>query len=102
MNVERRIPKVLVVVSLGLLLLVPAGSGAQTEPGRLRDVKVTSRKESVTVFVKTSREPHYTAELVDSPTRLVVYLGDTVYAWRKTPRSISMEPLRQSHVRRRQ
>src|SRR5499425_1725084 len=95
MNVERRIPKVLVVVSLALLLLVPAGSGAQTEPGRLSDVKVTSQKDSVTVFVKTSREPHYTADLVDSPTRLVVDLEDTVYAWRKTPLSIGMEPLKQ-------
>src|SRR5499426_123191 len=95
MNVERRIPKVLMVVSLALLLLVPAGSGAQTEPGRLSDVKVTSQKDSVTVFVKTSREPHYTADLVDSPTRLVVDLEDTVYAWRKTPLSIGVEPLKQ-------
>jgi len=95
MNVERRIPKVLMVVSLALLLLVPAGSGAQTEPGRLSDVKVTSQKDSVTVFVKTSREPHYTADLVDSPTRLVVDLEDTVYAWRKTPLTVGKEPLRQ-------
>src|SRR5262249_35644785 len=95
MNVERRIPKVLVVVSLALLLLVPAGSGAQTEPGRRGEVKVTSQKDSVTVFVKTSGEPHYTADLVDSPTRLVVDLEDTVYAWRKTPLSIGMEPLKQ-------
>ena len=95
MNVERRIPKVLMVVSLALLLLVPAGSGAQTEPGRLSDVKVTSQKDSVTVFVKTTREPHYTADLVDSPTRLVVDLEDTVYAWRKTPLSIGVEPLKQ-------
>ena len=95
MNVERRIPKVLTVVSLALLLLVPAGSGAQTEPGRLSDVKVTSQKDSVTVFVKTTREPHYTADLVDSPTRLVVDLEDTVYAWRKTPLSIGVEPLKQ-------
>jgi type IV pilus assembly protein PilQ len=95
MNVERRIPKVLMVVSLALLLLVPAGSGAQTEPGRLSDVTVSSQKDSVTVFVKTSREPHYKADLVDSPTRLVVDLEDTVYAWRKTPLSIGREPLQQ-------
>jgi type IV pilus assembly protein PilQ len=83
------------VVSLALLLLVPAGSGAQTEPGRLSDVTVSSQKDSVTVFVKTSREPHYKADLVDSPTRLVVDLEDTVYAWRKTPLSIGREPLKQ-------
>jgi type IV pilus assembly protein PilQ len=95
MNVERRIPKVLMVVSLALVLLVPAASGAQTEPGRLSDVTVSPQKDSVTVFVKTSREPHYKAELVDSPTRLVIDLEDTVYAWRKTPLSIGREPLKQ-------
>jgi type IV pilus assembly protein PilQ len=95
MNAERRIPKVLMVVSLALLLLVPAGSGAQTEPARLSDVTVTPQTDSVTVFVKTSREPHYKADLVDSPTRLVVDLEDTVYAWRKTPLSVGKEPLKQ-------
>src|SRR5262245_16177849 len=95
MNAERRIPKVLMVVSLALLLLVPAGSGAQTEPARLSDVTVTPQADSVTVFVKTSREPHYKADLVDSPTRLVVDLEDTVYAWRKTPLTVGKEPLRQ-------
>ena len=92
MNVERRIPKILMVVSLALLLLVPAGSGAQTEPARLSDVTVTGQKDTVTVFVKTSREPQYKADLVDSPTRLVVDLEDTVYAWRKTPLSVGQGP----------
>jgi type IV pilus assembly protein PilQ len=95
MNAERRIPKVLMVVSLALLLLVPAGSGAQTDPARLSDVTVTPQTDSVTVFVKTSREPRYKADLVDSPTRLVVDLEDTVYAWRKTPLSVGKEPLKQ-------
>ena len=83
------------VVSLALLLLVPAGSGAQTEPARLSDVTVTPQTDSVTVFVKTSRQPHYKADLVDSPNRLVVDLEDTVYAWRKTPLSVGKEPLKQ-------
>ena len=83
------------VVSLALLLLVPAGAGAQTEPARLSEVTVTPQTDSVTVFVKTSREPHYKADLVDSPTRLVVDLEDTVYAWRKTPLSVGKEPLKQ-------
>src|SRR6266850_2447329 len=95
MNAERRIPKVLMVVSLVLLLLVPAGGGAQTEPARLSDVTVTPQTDSVTVFVKTSREPHYKADLVDSPTRLVVDLEDTVYAWRKTPLSVGKDPVKQ-------
>jgi len=95
MNAERRIPKVLMVVSLVLLLLVPAGGGAQTEPARLSDVTVTPQTDSVTVFVKTSREPQYKADLVDSPTRLVVDLEDTVYAWRKTPLSVGKDPVKQ-------
>src|SRR2546427_3758608 len=95
MNAERRIPKVLMVVSLVLLLLVPAGGGAQTEPARLSEVTVTPQTDSVTVFVKTSREPHYKADLVDSPTRLVVDLEDTVYAWRKTPLSVGKDPVKQ-------
>src|SRR2546422_7473115 len=95
MNADRRIPKVLMVVTLVLLLLVPAGGGAQTEPARLSEVTVTPQTDSVTVFVKTSREPHYKADLVDSPARLVVDLEDTVYAWRKTPLSVGKDPVKQ-------
>jgi len=94
MNAERRIPMVLVIV-IALLLLVPAGSGAQTEPARLSDVTVTPQADSVTVFVKTSREAQYKADLVDSPNRLVIDLEDTVYAWRKTPLSVGRDPLKQ-------
>src|SRR5512145_3166044 len=95
MNAERRILMVLVVVGFALLLLVPTGSGAQTEPARLSDVTVTPQADSVTVFVKTSREPQYKADLVDSPSRLVIDLEDTVYAWRKTPLSVGKDPVKQ-------
>src|SRR6266566_8476552 len=95
MNAERRMPIVLVVVSLELLLLVPTGSWAQAEPARLSDVTVTPHKDSVTVFVKTSREPQYKADLVDSPSRLVIDLEDTVYAWRKTPLAVGKDPIKQ-------
>src|SRR2546430_1851787 len=95
MNADRRIPKVLMVVSLVLLLLVPAGGGAQTEPARLSEVTVTPQTDSVTGFAKTSREPHYKADLVDSPARLVVALEDAVYAWRKPPLSVGKAPVKQ-------
>jgi len=95
MNAERRIPVVLVLVSLALMLLVPTGSGAQTEPARLSDVTVSPQSDSVTVFVKTSREAQYKADLVDSPSRLVIDLEDTVYAWRKTPLTVGKDPVRQ-------
>ena len=86
---------VLILVSLGLMLLVPTGSGAQTEPARLSDVTVSPQPDSVTVFVKTSREAQYKADLVDSPSRLVIDLEDTVYAWRKTPLTVGKDPVRQ-------
>jgi len=95
MNAERRIPIVLVVVSLALALLVPMGAWAQTDPARLSDVTVTPHPDSVTVFVKTSREPQYKADLVDSPNRLVIDLENTVYAWRKTPLSVGKDPVKQ-------
>src|SRR5882724_3237746 len=95
MNAERRIPIVLVMVSLALALLVPASSGGQTEPARLSDVTVTPHPDSVTVFVKTSREAQYKADLVDSPSRLVIDLENTVYAWRKTPLNVGKDPVRQ-------
>src|SRR5712664_1771913 len=95
MNAERRIPIVLVVVSLALMLLVPTDGRAQTEPVRLDDVIVTPQSDSVTVFVKTSREAQYKADLVDSPSRLVIDLEDTVYAWRKTPLAVGKDPVKQ-------
>jgi len=95
MNAERRIPIVLVVVSLALVLLVPTGSRAQAEPARLSDVTVTPHPDSVTVFVKTSREAQYKADLVDSPSRLVIDLENTVYAWRKTPLNVGKDPVKQ-------
>src|SRR5712664_4883666 len=95
MNAERRIPMVLVAVSLALMLLVPMDGRAQTEPARLSDVTVTPQADSVTVFVKTSREAQYKADLVDSPSRLVIDLEDTVYAWRKTPLTVGKDPVRQ-------
>src|SRR5437870_3523269 len=95
MNAERRIPIVLVVVSLALVLLVPTGSWAQAEPARLSDVTVTPHPDSVTVFVKTSREAQYKADLVDSPSRLVIDLENTVYAWRKTPLNVGKDPVKQ-------
>src|SRR5438309_5435159 len=95
MNADRRIPIVLVVVSLALMLLVPMDGRAQTEPARLNDVTVTPQADSVTVFVRTSREAQYKADLVDSPSRLVIDLEDTVYAWRKTPLAVGKDPIKQ-------
>src|SRR6516164_1597163 len=94
MNAERRI-RVLVVVSLALVLLASTGASAQNDAARLSDVTVTPNQDSVTVFVKTSREAQYKADLVDSPSRLVIDLENTVYAWRKTPLNVGKDPVKQ-------
>ena len=95
MNAERRIPIVLVMVSLALVLLASTSTWAQNDAVRLSDVTVTPHSDSVTVFVKTSREAQYKADLVDSPSRLVIDLENTVYAWRKTPLNVGKDPLKQ-------
>ena len=95
MNAERRIPIVLVVVSLALVLLASTSTWAQNDTARLSDVTVTPHSDSVTVFVKTSREAQYKADLVDSPSRLVIDLENTVYAWRKTPLNVGKDPVKQ-------
>jgi type IV pilus assembly protein PilQ len=95
MNADRRIPIVLVVVSLALTLLASTSTWAQNDAVRLSDVTVTPHSDSVTVFVKTSREAQYKADLVDSPSRLVIDLENTVYAWRKTPLNVGKDPVKQ-------
>src|SRR3990170_1104801 len=96
MKALRRIPGLLLASSVALALAAPAATAqAQTEPARLSDVTVSSQPDAVTVFVKTSREPRYNAELIDGPVRLVVDLADTVYSWRKTPLPVGVGPLRQ-------
>ena len=96
MKSERRIPIALVALNVALLLLVPiAPAKAQTAQTVLSDVTVTSQPDALTVHVKTSREPKYRAELIDTPSRLIVDLEDAVYAWRKTPLAVGAEPLRQ-------
>ena len=85
----------LVVVSLALVLLASTGAYAQNDAARLSDVTVTPNQDSVTVFVKTSREAQYKADLVDSPSRLVIDLENTVYAWRKTPLNVGKDPVKQ-------
>src|SRR5207244_12383772 len=96
MTAERQIPMVLVAVSLAVVLLVPAISvAAQTAPAVLSDVTVTSQPDAINIFVWTSRETKYSAELIEAPRRLVIDLEDTVYAWRKTPFTVGADPVTQ-------
>src|SRR2546428_2492376 len=96
MTAERQIPMVLVAVSLAVVLLVPAVSvAAQAGPAVLSDVTVTSQPDAINIFVWTSRETKYRAELIEAPRRLIIELEDTVYAWRKTPFTVGADPVTQ-------
>src|SRR5918996_1666754 len=84
--------------AVALLLLLPFGAvaDAQTAPATaLRDVSVTTQPDSVTIVVKTTGEVKYQAELMDRPHRLVLDFDDTSYGWRKTPLTVTSEPLKQ-------
>src|SRR5881296_120619 len=93
MTAGRRIPTVLVAISLAAVLLVPAAPA--TAQGVLLDVTVTSQPDALNIFVKTSTEPKYHAELIASPRRLVIDLEDTVYAWRRIPLTVGIDPVAQ-------
>src|SRR2546428_12530376 len=96
MTAERQIPMVLVAVSLAVVLLVPVVPvAAQTAPAVLSDVTVTSQPDAINIFVWTSRETKYRAELIEAPRRLIIDLEDTVYAWRKTPFTVGADPVTQ-------
>src|SRR5437773_2542561 len=89
-----RIPLLLVAISLAVVLLIPARPvAAQTAPTVLSNVTVSSQADAINIFVKTSREPKYRAELIDSPRRLIIDLEGTVYGWRRGPLAIGIDPL---------
>jgi len=82
---------------VAMLLLLPVGQQATAQSGqatRLSNIKVTTQEDTATIFVKTSAPPKYQADLIDSPTRLVIDFEDTEYAWRKTPLALSPAPLK--------
>ena len=83
--------------AVAMLLLLPVGQPATAQSGqatRLSNIRVTTQEDTATIFVKTSAPPKYQADLIDSPTRLVIDFEDTEYAWRKTPLAVSPAPLK--------
>jgi type IV pilus assembly protein PilQ len=49
----------------------------------------------VAVLLHTSGSVKYAASLIDTPHRLVIDLEPTTYGWRKTPLTVSTEPVKQ-------
>jgi type IV pilus assembly protein PilQ len=87
-----------VVVFVLMLLLAASGQVTAQQTAatvKLSDITVATQPDAVTVFVKTSAPAKYQAELIDTPTRLVIDFEDTDYAWRKTPLDVSASPLAQ-------
>jgi type IV pilus assembly protein PilQ len=82
-------------LSVALISLLPAGAWAQSPPVELRDVAVSKQADTVTVVVKTTGEPRYQADLVDSPYRLVLDFDNATYAWRRKPLPVDVEPVTQ-------
>src|SRR5438874_7103822 len=85
-----------VVLVLMLFFVATAPAAAQAAATvKLIDITVATQPDAVTVFVKTSAPPKYQAELIDTPTRLVIDFENTDYGWRKTPLDVAASPLKQ-------
>jgi type IV pilus secretin PilQ/predicted competence protein len=81
-----------------MLLLLPVGETVTAQTGQavqLSEISVTRQEDTATIFVKTSAPPKYRADLIDTPTRLVIDFEDTEYTWRATPLKLSPAPLKQ-------
>src|SRR5437870_3065844 len=84
---------------LALLIALPARTPAE-EPKlasatELKKVAVEHQPDATIVHITTSGAAKYHAEFMDSPSRLVVDLEDTVYAWRKAPLPVTEAPVKQ-------
>src|SRR5947209_7404355 len=84
---------------LALLIALPARTPAE-EPKlasatELKKVAVEHQPDVTIVHITTSGAAKYHAEFMDSPSRLVVDLEDTVYAWRKAPLPVTEAPVKQ-------
>ncbi|MBI1958696.1 MAG: AMIN domain-containing protein [Candidatus Rokubacteria bacterium] len=76
-------------------LLSPGISGAQTAPVQLRNVSIDRAADGVTVKIKTSGPARYQATLMESPTRLVIDLADTVYGWSSQSLTPDVAPIKE-------
>ena len=84
---------------LALLIALPARTPAEepklTSATELKEVAVEHQPDATIVHITTSGAAKYHAEFMDSPSRLVVDLEDTVYAWRKAPLPVTEAPVKQ-------
>ena len=76
-------------------LLSPGISRAQTAPVQLRNVSIDRAADGVTVKIKTSGPARYQVTLMESPTRLVIDLADTVYGWSSQSLTPDVAPIKE-------
>ena len=84
---------------LALLVMLPAPALpeelAVNSATELKRVAVEHQPDATIVHITTSGAARYHAEFMDSPSRLVVDLEDTVYAWRKAPLAVTESPVKE-------
>ena len=84
---------------LALLVMLPAPAlpeePAVNSATELKHVAVEHQPDATIVHITTSGAARYHAEFMDSPSRLVVDLEDTVYAWRKAPLAVTESPVKE-------
>src|SRR6266581_6414080 len=84
---------------LALLVMLPAPAlpeePAVNSATELKHVAVEHQPDATIVHITTSGAARYHAEFMDSPSRLVVDLEDTVYAWRKAPLPVTESPVKE-------
>ena len=83
-------------LALGVLMLIGTGQSATGQSAmQLKDVQVEQQTDSVTVKLWTTGTPNYSASLIDTPTRLVIDLTGTAYAWDKSRVNPDVAPIRE-------
>ena len=78
-----------------LMLMGLAHPAAGQSAVQLKDVQVEQQTDSVTVKLWTTGTPNYSASLIDTPTRLVIDLTGTAYAWDKSRINPDVPPIRE-------
>jgi type IV pilus assembly protein PilQ len=78
-----------------LMLIGLAHPAAGQSAVQLKDVQVEQQNDSVTVKLWTTAIPSYSASLIDTPTRLVIDLTGTAYAWDKFRVNPDVAPIRE-------
>src|SRR5688500_15085641 len=88
----------LTALTIAVLMLSGPAQPASAQSAvqlKLKDVKVESQSEGVTVKLATTGTPSYSASLIDTPARLVIDLTGAAYAWDKTRVNPDVLPIKE-------